>query len=65
MDFNEIMRTTDKVGLLLNNLEKRIEYRHKRNVTSHVYDEARAFEVAFITDAFKEEAEYLLKELKK
>jgi nucleotidyltransferase substrate binding protein (TIGR01987 family) len=65
MGFNDIIRTAYKMGLLLNDLEKWVEYRAERNTTAHEYDESKVIEVINTAIAFKDEAEYLLNELKK
>ena len=65
MTFNEAIRKANKLGLLKNNLEKWTEYRQKRNATSHTYDEKIAIEVVSVIPDFKDEAEYLLAQLKK
>ena len=65
MTFNEIIRTANQFGLLKNNLEKWTEYRQKRNATSHTYDEKTALEVVAAIPEFRDEAEFLLEELKK
>lgn len=65
MTFNEIIRKANRLGLLKNDLEKWTEYRQKRNMTSHTYDEKIAAEVVSIIPDFKDEAVYLLDNLKK
>ena len=65
MTFNEAIRKANKLGLLKNNLEKWTEYRQNRNATSHTYDEKVAIEVVSVIPGFKDEAEYLLAQLKK
>lgn len=65
MTFNEIIRTANQFGLLKSNLEKWTEYRQKRNATSHTYDEIIAREVLAVIPEFKDEAEFILDELKK
>ena len=65
MTFNETIRKANKFGLLKNNLEKWTEYRQKRNSTSHTYDERVAIEVVSVIPDFKNEAEFLLAQLKK
>lgn len=65
MTFNEIIRTANQFGLLKSNLEKWTEYRQKRNATSHTYDETIALEVLAVIPEFKDEAEFILDELKK
>ena len=63
--FNEIIRKANQAGLLLNNLEKWTDYRHKRNLTSHTYEESIANTVINVVKDFQKDAEFLLTELKK
>lgn len=65
MTFNEAIRAANKLGILKNNLEKWTEFRQKRNATLHTYDEKIAQEVIAVIPDFKEEAEFLLNQLKK
>ncbi len=65
MTFNETIRKANKFSLLKNNLEKWTEYRQKCNSTSHTYDERVAIEVVSVIPDFKNEAEFLLAQLKK
>lgn len=62
--FNEMIRTANKAGLLRSNLEKWDNYRQKRNLTSHTYDEKTAIEVVSIIEDFASEAEFLINKLK-
>lgn len=64
MTFNEMIRQANKMGLLKTNLEKWDNYRQKRNLTSHTYDEAVAIEVVSIIEDFANEAEFLYNRLK-
>lgn len=64
MTFNEIIRKSNRLGLLKNSLDKWTEYRQKRNMTSHTYDEKIANEVVSIIPEFKEELDFLLNKLK-
>lgn len=52
------------MGLLSSNLEKWDNYRQKRNLTSHTYDEKIAVEVVEIIEDFAQEVQYLLDKLK-
>src|SRR5574344_1392692 len=45
MTFNEIIRQSNKMNLLLSNLEIWNDFRQKRNMTSHTYDENIAKQV--------------------
>lgn len=65
MSFNEMFRQANKMGLLRSNLEKWDDYRQKRNLTSHTYDEEAAKSVVSIIEDFALEAEFLLTSLKK
>ncbi len=64
MTFNEMIRQANKMGLLRSDLEKWDNYRQKRNLTSHTYDEKIAVEVVEIIEDFAKEAQYLLEKLK-
>lgn len=64
MTFNEMIRTANRMDLLRSNLEMWDNYRQKRNLTSHTYDENLALDVAAIIPDFKDEAEFLLNKLK-
>lgn len=63
MTFNEMIRTANKMGLLLSNLEVWNNYRMKRNMTSHTYDESTAQTVVSIIEDFYKDAEFLLNKL--
>ncbi len=64
LSFNQLIRDANERGVLLGNLENWAEYRKKRNITSHTYDETKALEVVSIMDDFIKEAEFLLNKLK-
>ena len=64
MTFNEMVRQANKMSLLKSNLEKWNDFRLKRNLTSHTYDEKVALEVVEIISEFRDEAEFLLNKLK-
>ncbi len=62
--FNEMIRQANKMNLLRSNLEKWDNYRQKRNLTSHTYDEKIAKDVVSIIEDFALDAKYLLDKLK-
>lgn len=64
LSFNQLIREANEREVLLGNLENWAEYRKKRNITSHTYDEAKALEVISIVEDFAKEAEFLLNKLK-
>ena len=64
MTFNEMIRQANKMNLLKSNLEKWNDFRLKRNLTSHTYDEKVALDVVEVIPSFKDEAEFLLNKLK-
>lgn len=64
MTFYEMIRTANRMEILKSDLETWDNYRQKRNMTSHTYDENVAKDVVAIIPAFKDEAEFLLKRLK-
>lgn len=65
LTFNEIIRKANQMGLLLSDLEKWTEYRQKRNLTSHTYEETIANAVVSVVKDFQKDAHFLLNELKK
>lgn len=65
LTFNETIRKANQMGLLLSNLEKWTEYRQKRNLTSHTYEEAVANSVVNVVKDFQQDAKFLLNKLKK
>ena len=64
MTFNEMIRHANKMGILHSNLEKWDNFRQKRNLTSHTYDEKIAQDVVSIIEDFALEAKFLLDKLK-
>lgn len=63
ISFQDLIRTGDEKGLLLNGWDVWIGYRKARNITSHTYDEAKAAEVFAIIPDFYEESKFLLEKL--
>ena len=64
LTFNEIIRNSNKYGLLQNDIVNWTQYRQKRNLTSHTYDETIANDVLKIIPEFIEESKFLLEKLK-
>lgn len=64
LTFNEAIRRANQTGLLLNNLEKWSDYRQKRNITSHMYDEKALDSIIDIIPDFLQDVDYLLEKLK-
>lgn len=64
LTFNETIRKANQMGLLLSDLEKWTEYRQKRNLTSHTYEETIANSVVSVVKDFQKDAKYLLEKLK-
>ena len=56
LTFNETIRKANQMGLLLSNLEKWTEYRQKRNLTSHTYEESIANSVVNVVKDFQQDA---------
>lgn len=65
MNFNDLIRKSSEIGLLLNDLEKWTVYRIARNLTSHTYDEQKAIDVVSIIPDFSNEVKFLLNKLSK
>ena len=60
LTFNQLIRQANKMGILLNNLDKWTIYRQKRNITSHTYDIKKAKEVISIVGDFIDEVDFLI-----
>ena len=63
LSFMDLIRTAADAGLLKDTKAFRI-YREKRNITSHIYDAAKAEEVVSIIDGFLADMHFLLDKLK-
>ena len=63
MSFPTLIRTASERNLLLNDWSTWMNYREKRNITSHTYDEEKADRVLKIVPKFLQEALYLLERL--
>ena len=63
MIFHDIIRTGNEMGLLKGNAKDWLEYREKRNITSHTYDNDKSNEVISIVPKFYEEAKFLLERI--
>ena len=64
MTFNAMIRQANKMELLKSDLEKWDDFRQKRNLTSHTYDENVAKAVAIVIEDFAIEVDFLLNSLK-
>ena len=62
-DFASIIRLGYARGLLASELAVWRNFREKRNITSHSYDEEKAREVLSVLPAFLQEARSLLREM--
>jgi nucleotidyltransferase substrate binding protein (TIGR01987 family) len=65
MSFQDIIRLGNERGLLRSELKKWKEFREKRNVTSHTYNEDKASDVLAGVADFLAEAQFLLDALQK
>ena len=63
MSFPTLIRTASERNLLLNDWSTWMNYREKRNITRHTYDEEKADRVIKIVPQFLQEALYLLERL--
>lgn len=64
MTFNEMIRIANKMSLLKSDLSVWDNYRLKRNMTSHTYDEKIAKEVVKVIPDFRDEVLFLLNKMK-
>lgn len=63
LTFNETIRKANQLGLLKSDLIQWTEFRQKRNLTSHTYDEAVANDVLKIIPLFLDESKFILSKL--
>jgi len=63
MSFNDLIRSACEKNLLLNDLRVWLNYREKRNMTSHTYEEANAELVVSIVPDFIAEIKFLTQQL--
>jgi nucleotidyltransferase substrate binding protein (TIGR01987 family) len=61
--FADLIRTGNEQGLLLSGWDKWRDFRQARTNTSHSYDDGKAVLVVDLLPSFKDEAQFLLKQL--
>jgi len=64
MSFQDLIRTGNEQGLLLNDWEEWKQYRQSRTDTSHTYNEEKALLVIEKIPAFLDEARFFLRQLR-
>lgn len=64
MPYMDVIRTSAEAGLITGVARFR-DYRDKRNITSHTYDQAKAEQIASILNDFRDDIRYLLAELER
>ena len=64
MPFQDLIRSSNKQGLLLSDCPRWRTFRDMRSKTSHTYDEAKPLEVVAEIPAFLEETSFLRDQLK-
>lgn len=64
MAYMDIVRSGAEAGLIAD-VERFRDYRAKRNITSHAYNEGKAEEVVSVLKNFRDDIRYLLSELGK
>lgn len=64
MTYMEVIRSGAEAGLVAD-VARFKEYRDKRNITSHTYDEDKAEEIVAVLRDFASDIHYLLEELEK
>ena len=65
LTFNEIIRESNRFGLLKTNLEEWTLYRQKRNTSFYILDEDVVKNLIAVIYNFRDEAHYLLEKIKK
>jgi nucleotidyltransferase substrate binding protein (TIGR01987 family) len=64
MTYMDVVRSAAEAGLV-NDISRFKDYRDKRNITSHTYNQAKAEKIEAILPAFRDDMRYLLAELEK
>jgi nucleotidyltransferase substrate binding protein (TIGR01987 family) len=64
MAYMDVIRTGAEAGLVLEVARFR-DYREKRNITSHTYDQAKAEQIVSILEHFQEDVRFLLEQLER
>lgn len=64
MNYADLIRTAAQAGLILN-VQRFLQYRELRNLTSHTYDESKAELIIKEMESFRNDIESLLQQLKK
>jgi nucleotidyltransferase substrate binding protein (TIGR01987 family) len=64
MAFMDMMRSAAEAGLIRDPIKFK-NYRDKRNLTSHTYDEEKAKEIMDVLDGFLQDVRFTLDELKR
>lgn len=64
MGYMDVIRSGAEAGLLTDIARYR-DYREKRNITSHTYDQAKAEQIVSVLNDFRNDVRYLLAELER
>lgn len=64
MTYMDIIRSAAEAGLI-EDVGRFKDYRDKRNITSHTYNQAKAEQIAAILPAFRDDMRFVLSELEK
>jgi nucleotidyltransferase substrate binding protein (TIGR01987 family) len=64
MGYMDVIRTGAEAGLITDIARYR-DYREKRNITSHTYDQAKAEQIVSVLNNFRDDVRHLLAELER
>jgi nucleotidyltransferase substrate binding protein (TIGR01987 family) len=64
MGYMDVIRTSAEAGLITDIARYR-DYREKRNITSHTYDQAKAEQIVSVLKDFQDDVRHLLSELER
>jgi nucleotidyltransferase substrate binding protein (TIGR01987 family) len=64
MGYMDIIRTGAEAGLI-RDIARYRDYREKRNITSHTYDQAKAEQIVGVLKNFRDDVRHLLSELER
>ena len=62
MGYMDVVRTGAEAGLI-KDIARYRDYREKRNITSHTYDQAKAEQIVSVLNDFRDDVRHLLAEL--
>ncbi|MDR0887122.1 MAG: nucleotidyltransferase substrate binding protein [Candidatus Nomurabacteria bacterium] len=63
LSFQDLVRLANERGIIKGSVDDWLNFRNQRNITSHTYDEIKAYSVVKVAPDFLNEALFILSEL--